>query len=250
MNKNEGFLFNHLSIIATVIVYLLTVAMHIISDSFILGDQLGLLVIFLPFFLLGLSLDYLIKKNDTVNRQAAILAKLLPIVIILLWLPNSILMNYYEKRMVQKYFYYIGYAVWLLLALPFFIASHTKEGFRHKTIRSLTGTIAFAVVYIILTSQTSYLDKKFGFFIILISYYFIFYSASGIRKLNYAAPVLGLINAIVLLLFYFFPSSESGFKMDSTINVKIDVLMLATFVVCMVIRLYGTISADKNKKTA
>lgn len=247
MNKSNSFVFNHLSLIATIIVYLFTVIIHIISDSFIFGDQLGLLIIFIPFYLLGYSLDYLIKNNSSVNKILAVVAKLLPLIIILLWLPNSYLMiNYYDKSIVQKYFYYIGYVVWLLLAVPFFIASHGKGSFRQKTIRSLTGTAAFAVIYIMLTTKTDYLDKKAGFAIIVLSYFFIFHAASGISKFNYAAPVLGAINAVTLFIFYKFPGKGAGFNMDSTINLKIDVLMLITFVICMIIRIYGTFSENKN----
>jgi hypothetical protein len=245
MNKRESFLSRNLSVMALVVVYICTVLYHISSDSFILGNQLGLLIIFLPFALMGLALDYIVRSNKTLNKGLGILARILPLSIIFLWLPNSILMNYNENIIVKYYFYYVGYVVWLFIALPFFIAGFSKEGFRHKTIRSLSGTAAFAVFYIYLVTKSGYLDRGAGFVIILLSYFFMFYAISGIKMLDLAAPLIGLANALVLFMYYKFPGTENRFNWDSDINLKIDILMLITFLVCIIIKIYGTYSANK-----
>lgn len=244
MNKNDNFLSKNLSITAFIVVYILTVIIHIVSDSFIVGDQLGLFIVFLPFFLIGIALDFVVNRNNLLKRVSRIIAKLLPLGVIFLWLPNTILMNYGENPVIEYYFYYIGYVVWLFIALPFFIASFTKDGFRHKTIRSLTGTGAFAIVYMILTTKTGFLDRGVGFITILLSYYFMFYAISGIKKLNYVAPVIGILNAVALFIF---SNNAGGFGWDLDINIKIDIIILITFTICILIRLYG--SFTENKKT-
>lgn len=248
MNKNDNFILKNLSIITFITVYILTVIIHIVSDSFLMGDQLGLLIVFLPFFLIGLALDFIVNRNKSLKRLPSVIAKLLPLGVIFLWLPNTILMNYGENYAVQYYFYYIGYVVWLFIALPFYIASFTKDGFRLRTIRSLTGTGIFAIAYIILTSKSGLLDKGFGFLTILLSYYFMFFAVSGIKKLNFAAPVIGLLDAIALFIFSKYPINKNAgvFGWDSDINIKIDIIILITFTICILIRIYGTFAADRK----
>lgn len=250
MSKNDNFILRKLSIIAFITVYLFIVIVHIVSDSFILGNQLGLLIVFLPFFLIGIALDFIVNRNNTLKIIPGIIAKLLPLGVICLWLPNNILMGYEENIIVQYYFYYIGYVVWLFIALPFFIASFIKTDVRNKTIRSLTGTAAFALVYMVLTTKTGSLDRGIGFIILLLSYFFMFYAISGIPKLNYVAPIIGVLNAIALFVFYK-TSNYALFYMDSSINLKIDILMLVTFIICILIRIYGSFTTSKvNTKKA
>lgn len=245
MNKSESFLLRNLSVMALAFVYICTVLYHISSDSFILGNQLGLLIVFLPFALMGLALDYIVRSNKTLNKVLGILARILPLGIIFMWLGNSIFMNHNENIIVKYYFYYVGYVVWLFLALPFFIAGFSKEGFRNKTILSLSGTAAFAVFYIYLITKSGYPDRGIGFVIILLSYFFMFFAVSGIKMLDLAAPLIGLANAIALFIFYKYPGTESRNNWDADINLKIDILMLVTFLLCIIIKIYGTYAANK-----
>jgi len=249
MSKNYGFVSRNLSIIAFAVTYIVTVSIHISSDSFIAGNQLGLFLIFVPFFLMGAALDYIVKNNESLNSFLGALARLLPLGIILMGMHKNLLINS-EKAIVYYYNYYIGFIVWMLIALPLFFASFNRQLFRQKTIRSLTGTAAFGIIYLYLATKTGALDKGAGFVIILLSYFFIFYSISGIKGLNYAAPILGIINAITLLVFYKFPGEADRFRWDSNINIKIDILMLLTFIACIIIRVYATFMARKNQTQA
>lgn len=246
MNKSEGFVARNLSLLGFIAVYILTVSIHLSSDSFIAGNQLGLLIIFVPFFLMGAAIDFIVRNNNALGNFLAAGARLLPLGIILLWLLNASLMKYSSNSVVQFYYYYIGYAVWLLIALPLFLASFNRDSFRNKTIRSLTGTAAFGIVYLILATKTGFLDKGAGFVTILISYFFIFYAISGIHSLNYVAPAIGIINAVIMLIFYFFPGSRGNLGWDANINLKIDILMLLTFITCIIIRVYATFISRKK----
>ena len=247
MNKSKGFVARNLSILGFIAVYVLTVSIHLSTDSFIADNQLGLLIIFAPFFLMGAALDFIVRNNDELGGFSSAVARLLPLGIILLWLPNASLMKYSSSNsVVQFYFYYIGYLVWLLIALPLFLASFNRDAFRNKTIRSLTGTAAFGIVYLILTTKTGFLDKGAGFVTILISYFFIFYAISGIQSMNYVAPAIGIINAVIMLIFYFFPGSRGNLGWDSNINLKIDIMMLLTFITCIIIRVYATFISRKK----
>lgn len=250
MSKNYGFISRNLSIIAFVVTYLITVSIHISSDSFIAGSQLGLLLIFAPFFIMGAVLDFIVRNNESLNSLLSVLARLLPLGIIIMGMHKNRLINSSENAIVHYYNYYIGFIVWMLIALPLFFASFNRQLFRQKTIRSLTGTAAFGIIYLFLTTKTGALDKGAGFVIILLSYFFIFYAISGIQGLNYAAPVLGIINAISLLIFYRFPGGTDRFAWDSNINIKIDLLILTTFIVCIIIRVYATLMARKSQAQA
>ena len=250
MSKNNGFILRNLSIIAFAVAYLITVSIHISSDSFIAGNQLGLLLIFAPFFIMGAALDYIARNNESLNTFLSVLARLLPLGIIIMGMYKNRLMNSSDNVIVHYYNYYIGFIVWMLIALPLFFASFNRQLFRQKTIRSLTGTAAFGIIYLFLTTKTGVLDKGAGFVIILLSYFFIFYAISGIKGLNYAAPVLGIIDAIALLIFYKFPGGTDRFAWDSDINIKIDILMLISFIACIIIRVYATFMARKGQTQA
>lgn len=245
MSKNS-FLSRNLSLIAFAVTYIVTVSIHLSSDSFIAENQLALLIIFAPFFLMGAALDYITRNNESLNAFLGTLARLLPIGIIIMGMYKN---NHMDSGNIITYYfnYYVGFVVWLFIALPLFFSSFNRNLLRQKTIRSLTGTAAFGIVYLMLATKTGALNKGAGFVIILLSYFFIFYAISGIngKLLNFSAPLLGIINAILLFVFYQFPGRDISW--DSNINIKIDIMILITFIICFIIRVYATFMDRKGK---
>jgi hypothetical protein len=143
-----------------------------------------------------------------------------------------------------------NYLFWLFISLPFFMASYQKDGSRPRILHSLIGTGAIAVAYMFLTTQTDTLNKSYGAIIILASDFFMLYVASGINRLRYIGLGLGVLNAVMMILLRYFPISipAKTYGWDYDISNKIELLMISTFLFCILVRLYE-VRISKVKKT-
>ena len=245
MNKKASFLLNNLSTLALFIVYISLVVIHLINDGFIMVNQLGLMITMLPFLLIGIALDYLLKNNPIIMRGLRIFAQLLPLGIFLMQMVTTVI--FYLN--VNSYDVF-DYLIWVFLSLPFFITSYEKEGMRPRVIRTLYGTGAVAVVYIFLLTQTKELTYGIGELIYFISYFLILFIVSGNRKLPYIGTIIGILNAAALLLMRYFPitSNAKEYGWDHDIAFFMELLVLTTLVLCIIIRILEEVFHKKKSE--
>lgn len=227
----------NLSVIAFTIIYLVIAIIHLIFNNYNLTehltDQLSLLLVMLPFLLIGLALDYILGKNQTMEQWIVVITKLLPAGVFVIQVISSIYLLL-DKAPTTLF----NQLIWLFLALPFFIVSYDKETFRQRLRPSLIGTIVLAVVYLFLTMQTKELDGGTGAVILLASYFCLLYASSGIKKLPYLGMLLGILNALLLLVFRYIPLTEGArlYGWDYDILRNFECLIIATLVFSVVIR--------------
>ncbi|MDF2485030.1 MAG: hypothetical protein K0R46_1198 [Herbinix sp.] len=84
-NKSE-FIRRNLSAVSLIAIYVITVMIHLFADSFILINQIGILVTMLPFILLGLVLDFILRHNKTIDNGIRLLAGIMPAAIFAVYL--------------------------------------------------------------------------------------------------------------------------------------------------------------------
>jgi hypothetical protein len=173
-----------------------------------------------------------------------IIIQLMPLGVFLMMFISTILL-YYEENLVAAF----NYLIWFFISLPFFMASYQKEDVRPRLLRSLIGTGAVVVAYMFLTTQTDMLNKSFGAMVIIISYFFMLYVASGIKKLPNIGLAAGLINAIVYILMRYYPSTELAktYGWDFDISNKVELLIIFTFIFCILVRIYEVVLAKKQE---
>ncbi|MHB8131136.1 MAG: hypothetical protein ACYDEX_19320 [Mobilitalea sp.] len=233
MNKKSLVIQRNFSTITLIAIYLIMVVTHLFYDSFVLEDQLILIITMLPFIMIGLILDFILRRNLALNKSIRIVAQLLPSGIFGMQLISTFLI-YAEKEPSDLF----NYLIWLFLALPFFIASYNKEGHKHKMISSLIGAGLIAVVYLFLTTQTDLLNEGSGAIIYFTSYFLMLYAASGIRKLPYLGIVLGVLNTVALLWLRYMPVTEDAINhgWDYDIFTNVELLIMGTLLLCILIR--------------
>lgn len=243
MDKKAAFLPRNLSAVSFVFIYIAMVINHLIDDSFNLTDQLSLIIVMLPFFLIGMALDFILRQNKTLTVWVRVVVQLLPLGIFLIQLLSTISL-YLGLTSLDLF----NYLIWLFIALPFFMASFEKDGLRLRMIRALIGTGSIAIAYIILTAQTDVLNKNYGATVYFISYFFMIFAASGIRQFPYFGVLLGILNAAALLVFRYFPITAGAkeYGWDYDIFGKVETLIMVTFTLCILGRLYEAIQAKKN----
>ena len=243
MNKQAAFLIRNLSAVSFVFIYIAMVINHLIDDFFVPADQLSLVIIMLPFFLIGMALDFILWQNKALPAWVRVVAQLLPLGIFLMQLFSTITI-YLGLTSLDLF----NFLIWLFIALPFFIASYGKEGLRSRVLRALIGTGCFIIVYIILTTQTEVLNKNYGATIYFISYFFMLFTASGIKKFSYLGAVLGILNAAALLLLRYYPVTAGAkeYGWDYDIFGKVETLIMVVFVLCILSRLYEAAQARKD----
>lgn len=239
--SKKSFILRNLSTTIFLVVYLCLVVVHISNDGFILENQIGLLITMLPFVLFGVVLDFLGKRNKTLEAWIRILAQLLPLGIFLMQIVSTVFL-YLGKESYDIF----NYLIWLFLTVPLFIISYEKDEFRPKILKSTIGTGAIAVVYVYLTIQTKNLDGGYGAMIYFVSYFLMLYLATGIKKAPYLGTAIGIINAILLLLLRYVPmtADAKSFGWDYSISFHFELLVITTFIICILIRL---VTAIKTK---
>ncbi len=240
MKKLSAFTFKHLSAIIFIIIYLITVGRHVVSDNFLPSDQLFILLAILPCMLYGIALDFIMNRDNVLSRGYHILIAALPAGIFLLQIPSDILL-YYN---IDDYDI-LSYLMWIFLSLPLFLISFHKEDLRQRTIRCLKGLVAIIAVYMFLTTQTSELNFIPGAVLYFLTYFFLLFAASGIRKAPYLGTVLGILNAIVLMIMRYYPFTPDARAngWDYYFMYQMEELILITLAICIVIRLFETIIA-------
>lgn len=225
-------------------IYLIMVAIHLISDSFIAENQISLIIYLSPFVLIGLSLDYILLRNNTMSTAYRIVIKLLPLGVFLMLILSSL--ELFDSPDMPAAFENL---FWIFISLPFFLTSYQKDDIRRRLLNSMIGTGAVTAIYMFLTTQTDALDKKYGAVLIIISYFLLLYTASGIKRLQYIGLCIGCLNALILLLLRYFPPSrnvEAG-KWDIDIASRLDMLLIFTCVFCVLVRIYEAYITGKNK---
>lgn len=244
MGNKSSFIVRNLSALVFLLVYLVMVVIHLISDSFILEDQLYLIIYLFPFVFIGLALDYLLRQNSTMKTAYQIFIKLLPLGVFLMIILSSL--EIFDSSDTPAAF---DNFFWIFISLPFFLTSYQKDKARPRLLHSLIGTGAVTAIYIYLTTQTEALDRKYGAILIIISYFLLLYTASGIERLPYVGLILGCLNAVILLLLRYYPITQDAISggWDIDIANKIDMLLVFTSVFSILVRVYEEYITRKNE---
>ncbi len=244
MNIKSTFSQRYLSTITLIAIYLIMVIIHIFYDSFILTDQLVLIVTMFPFIIIGFILDFLFRRNQTKDKTIRIFAQLLPAGIFGMQAISTVL-SYAGEDSVSLF----NYLIWIFLSLPFFIVSYNKEQHKSKMLYSIIGAGLFAAVYLFLTTQTDQMEEGSGAVIYFISYFLMIYAASGIQKLPLLGTALGILNAVALLWLRYAPTAETvkSRGWDYEIFSSIEFLLVGTFLVSVLIRLWETFQKKEMK---
>lgn len=243
MKNITGYLSKHITSSILIIIYIVMVVLHLISDSFILSDQVAILLMMIPFTLYGFILDYILVKNTILNKVIRTLTALLPNCLFLLPIISATpLYNSIEQYDI------LSYLIWILLSLPLFITSFSKENLRQRTMHTLYGLAAIIVVYMFLTTQTTELDISYGATLYFITYFFLIFSASGIKRIPYLGTGLGILNAIALIIMRYYPITAAA-RMngwDYYFMYEMETLIIITLVISLFARLLETIQASST----
>lgn len=246
MKKITAIIPRNLSTTVFLLVYLGFVISHLVSDSFILENQIGLIIAMFPFILLGMTLDFLLRRNKELDLWMRVVAQLLPLGIFAMQIVSTIYL-YLGKEPIE----FFNYLIWLFISAPFFIISYKKDEFRPKLLRTSIGTGAIIVVYLFLMTQTKELNNSYGSFIYFVSYFFMIYVSSGIRRFPYLGAILGICNAFMLLLLRYTPMSANAknISWDYHISIQIEMLLFVTILFSILIRLYEAMKSKNVNPT-
>jgi hypothetical protein len=238
MSNVKVFIRRNLSALLFLAVYAVIKVVFLFLESFNLESQFNLLSVMLPCILLGIVLDFIVRRNTVLTRGQKIFTQLLPTGVFAIYLVMLMLRlagrSYPES---YNYFYYI------FMTAPFMIASYEKKEHKSRMIFSLLGTAFIIAFYLYLTTITTELNKGTGLFIFLLSYFMMLYSASSIRRLPYLGAILGAIVTVFLWYIYRNPLTAEGrlYGWDYDYLLNFEYTMLITFIVCIVIRLLATL---------
>lgn len=244
MSKLSGILRRNASLFAFIVIYFIIAATLIILESFQWETQWNILTALLPFFIMGAMLDYITVKNKELSTGYKIFSQLMPTGIFIL-LGLTFIVKAIGKTPIKSF----GYLIWIFPAVPFFITSYIKDNYRKRMFSALLGTGFVGAAYLYLTTVTNKLDNKYGFIVYLVCIFFIFYAASGHRKLYLAGSVLGFIDAAVLIYFRNNPVTEKAdlYGWDFDIVYKFELILLANFIICMIICFLSAFYREKRK---
>lgn len=243
MNKNTKSIQRNLSLFTFIAVYLIIAVILIFLESFQWETQWNVLTTFIPFFIMGAILDFIVSKNRELQSSYRIFAQLMPSGIFLLYGITTI--YHIIGRPPVKAFDYI---IWLFAAVPFFIASNFKEKYRRRILLSLIGMGITAAVYLHLTTITDELDEGNGLIVYLICIFLLFYAASELKKLQFTGIILGLFDAAVLIFLRNNPVSEMAklHGWDFDIAFHFELLLLANFILCIFICLATVLIKERK----
>ncbi len=248
MNKKPSLIQRHLSTFSFLVFYILLIIGHLIMDGLVLSIQFEMLITILPFMLIGIILDYVLRHDSNLHQIFKVFAQLIPISLILLIVVSGLFNNTTFNG--QSLTDMLNYTYWLFIGLPFFMASYDKQ---HKKplIFSTIGIIVLAIVYFYLTMSTYKLIVGGQAILHFLALFFILYSASTIKKIPFLGLILGGLKGIALLIIRFKPASPSDFFIawDRNIAVQFEMLTLITFILCILIRFIAAIynSKETNK---
>lgn len=215
----------------------------IFLESFQWETQWNVFSTLVPFFILGAILDYITDKNNDLTTGYKIFSQLMPTGIFLL-LGISLIFEIIDRPPVKSF----EYLIWVFVALPFFITSYFRDNYRRRMFSSLFGTGLIGAVYLYLTTLTNELDGEKGLIVYLICIFLMFYAASGYKKLFFIGIVLGLIDASIIIFLWKNPITKKArlYGWDFDIAFKFELLLLATFALCILISLLSTINKVKE----
>ncbi len=234
MKNVKALLHNYLTAMVFLAIYLLMAVVFLFLEGFEADSQLNLITVLAPCMLLGLILDYIIKRNTILSKGQKLFTHLLPVGIFLL-----LLLARFSQIIDRSLPDYYNYLYYFFIAGPFMMVSYRKEDHRKRMIFSLIGVAVVFAFYLNLTTKTENLEKGTGLFIFMISYFMMFYAASAIRRLPYLPLLLGLINTGLLWYLYRNPLSLDGLphNWDYDYLLYFEYLMLGCFVLCILARL-------------
>lgn len=201
--KRSAFKSRNLSLLSLAAVYLILVVYHLISEAFVMENQIDLLIIMLPFILLGSVLDFILSRNTVLSKNYKAITQLLPLGVFLLFAASFLLEI--ANRPNYDAFQYI---FWIFISTPFFMATYHKEGHKRRMIYSLLGTAIVFAAYLHLTTLTDKLVEGSGIIVYIITYFSMLYAASSLVKFPYISTILGALNAIALLVLWKNPVTE------------------------------------------
>jgi peptidoglycan/LPS O-acetylase OafA/YrhL len=243
MDKKTGFLRRNLSFLVFVAIYLLFVIILLFLESFQWETQWNVLTVFVPFFLIGVILDYIISRDRELNTGYQIFTQLLPAGIFVLYGISEI--QKLANRPQNESFTYL---IWLFIAVPFFITSNLKNNYRRRLISSIIGTALVGAVYIQLSTKTDTLNTETGLYVYLICIFLVFYAASQLKKIFYINVIMGFIDGAVLIFLWKNPITEASkyYGWDYDIALNFELLLLVNFILSILICLVSTFIKDKK----
>lgn len=241
--QKSSFIMKHLSALAFITIYVVYAVYHVIADTFLLTDQLGLLFVMLPFILIGLALDYILSNNQELEQWIKVIAKLLPLGVFVMQIISTIYLYQEEELSI------FNYMIWLFVAAPFFIASYTRENVQRRVYLSGIGTGAFLVVYLFLATQTDAIDSGYGSIAYFAAYFMIMFAVTGRKRFPYLTVVISVINAVVLLFRRYVPTTRDTklYGWDYNLNAVIELLIIITFSLCISFYVIDTILNSRKK---
>lgn len=242
MNKKSEIILRNLSLFTFLAIYVVLAVTLLFLEAFVAETQYYVITTLLPFFLLGLILDYVVSRNKVLLKGYKIFTQLLPAGIFLLYGLSQLL-----RLAGRPHSAAFNYLIWLFIAAPFFIAGYQKEGNRSKILFSILGTGLMAASYLYLTTKTRQLDGGSGFVVYMICYFMMFYAASGLPRLAYLGVVFGFMNAVVLLLLWKYPVTQTArlYGWDYDISYNFELLMLTTFILCILVCLITSVYRER-----
>ncbi|NLO09844.1 MAG: hypothetical protein GX129_08285 [Clostridiales bacterium] len=246
MDKKVGLVRRNLSLFTFIAVYLVIAIVLMFLESFQLETQWNVITTLIPFFLLGVILDFIVSRNHDLQKGYLIFAQLLPTGIFLLFGITTILMII-ERPPIEAF----NYIIWLFIAAPFFITSNFRENYRRRMISSLIGVGLVGAIYIQLTTMTDELEEGNGLIVYLVCIFLMFYAASGLKRLFYINLILGFIDAAILVFLWKNPLTEASRLRgwDYDIALQFELLLLANLIICIIICLIDVLIREKERKS-
>lgn len=202
MKQKSSFFITHLSVLSMVVVYLAFLIEHLISDGFILSNQLSVLLIMVPCIVLGFLDDYMLNHANT-KLSFRIIGKLCLLCLFLIRLYINL-----AETLESTPPDWLNYIHYLFLTLPFFISGYEKESHHRKLIYTIIGMVAIGFTYMYLANGTDELTTESGSIFYFASFVFMIYSAGSFKKLPFIGALLACIDSLFLIYLRFFCMSE------------------------------------------
>lgn len=243
MNKLSRNILRNISLFTFILIYITIAAGMIFLESFQWETQWYVFSTLAPFFLLGAIFDYIVDKNNELSKGYKIFSQLMPSGIFLLY-GISVILNITERPPIEAF----NYLIWIFVAVPLFVISNFKNNYRNRMFSSVIGTGLVGAIYLHLTTITDELDEGNGLIVYLICIFLMLYAASGYKKLFFIGALIGLIDAAILIFLWKNPITDKAklYGWDFDIAFKFELLLLATFTLCILISLLSTINQVKE----
>lgn len=243
MNKRSGTVRRNLSLFTFIAIYLVIAIVLLFLESFQWETQLNVITTLIPFFLLGVILDFIVSRNHDLQKGYLIFAQLLPTGIFLLF-GISVIVDIIGQPSIDAF----NYIIWIFIAIPFFMTSYFRDNYRKRMLTSLIGTGLVGAVYMQLTTKTDALDESSGLIVYLVCIFLMFYAASRLKKMFFIGLVLGAIDAIILIFLWKNPVTDMSrlHGWDYDIAFQFELLLLTNFIICIMICLTSVLIKDKK----